>query len=130
MTEYRLELPYSVPPLSLNQSMHHMKLAGWKKQIESDTRWLARAARLPKNLDRVHIELHWQPGTTRRRDTDNPTPTLKKVIDALVKERLVTDDDSMHVSSECIIEPTVQKQGKVWVVIKIVEPQVITSTSR
>lgn len=119
MTEYRLDLPYDNPPLSLNREIHWTKKRQWEKQIMSDTMWLALAARVPKGLDRVHIELHWQPGSTRRRDSDNPTPTLKKVIDGLVKHGLVTDDTHDHVSSECIIEPTVQKQGKVWVIIKV-----------
>jgi hypothetical protein len=42
---------------------------------------LALAAKLPKQLARVEIVLHWQPSTRRHRDEDNILPTLKPLID-------------------------------------------------
>jgi Holliday junction resolvase RusA-like endonuclease len=104
-TEWRIDLPWPKPPLGLNSIPSRFVLARAKRQIVHDVFWTARAAQLPKNLAKVRVELHWVPGMTRRRDTDNPSLTLKPCLDALVQYGLTTDDDSEHVESACVIDP-------------------------
>lgn len=120
--QWALELPYSSPPLSLNSRMHHMKEAAERRQILSDVGWLARAKHLPKHLDRIHVVLVWRPKQIRRRDSDNPAPTVKACIDALVRYDLVVDDDARHVTHHVEIrEPEAHRRVPgshgMWLVI-------------
>jgi hypothetical protein len=105
-------LPYDRPPLSMNKRLHHMAEYRVREQIRTDVLALARFYKLPKGLDRVHVVLHWSPIVRRSRDTDNPAPTVKAIIDALKVGTpkkpgygLVPDDDSEHVSSGVVIHP-------------------------
>jgi len=116
--EWILELGYSKPPLTLNQRMHWAPKARWVKQLSDDAQLLATSSKLPKHLDQVGIVLHWQATTRRPRDSDNPTPTLKALIDGLVRYGLVEDDDSEHVTSGCVIE-AVAPTARLW--LRIVE---------
>jgi len=102
--EWRILLPYPRPPLSLNQRLHWAAKAKITKQIIDDVTVLAHASSVPKGLVRVGIVLHWSAKTNRRRDTDNPAPTLKAAIDALTRYGLTADDDSTHVTSGTTIE--------------------------
>jgi hypothetical protein len=113
---WTIDLPYDTPPLSLNDRMHHMVAYRLKKQLKADGRVLALSAKLPRGLDRVHIILHWQPPDRRHRDSDNPTATLKPLIDGLVAYGLVVDDNSAHVTSECVIEPAA-RPARTWLTI-------------
>ena len=101
--EWRLDLPYPRPPLNLNQRMHWAPKLQIQRQIAADVTTLARAAKLPTGLDRVEIVLCWQAKLNRRRDEDNPWPTLKVAIDALTRYGLTADDDSEHVKSGVVI---------------------------
>lgn len=103
--EFVIKLPYNRPPMSLNEHMHHMKAVRVKREIKSDIGWLLRHHKLPRPTDRVHVTLLWVVKPNRRRDTDNPTPSLKPMIDALVEYGLVADDTADVVSSECKIQP-------------------------
>jgi hypothetical protein len=105
-------LPYDRPPLSMNKRLHHMAEYRVREQIRTDVLALARFYKLPKGLERVHVVLHWSPIVRRTRDTDNPGPTVKAILDALKPgtpkkpgHGLVPDDDSEHVSSEVVIHP-------------------------
>lgn len=102
--EWRLDLPYPRPPLTLNQRMHWAPKLQIQRQIADDVTLLAHAAKLPTGLDRVEIVLCWHARLNRRRDTDNPAPTLKAAIDALTRYGLTADDDSEHVTSGVVIE--------------------------
>lgn len=112
-----LELPYAVPPLTLNSRMHWAKKARIVKDLRWDMEIIARAMKLPKGLGRVEITLHYQPRTTRARDEDNLFATLKPCIDGLTDYGLVTDDDSAHVTSRCRIEPK-GAVSRLWLTIK------------
>lgn len=105
MTTYELVLPYTRPPLSLNQRIHWTKQRITITQIKSDASWLALQAKLPKAVPFTDIELVYYPPDNRRRDDHNITPTLKAAVDGLVRYGLVADDDSQHVRSWCTIGP-------------------------
>lgn len=129
MSTWSLELPYTSPPLSLNRHTHHMKEARLRDQVKSDVGWLVRAAKVPKGLDRIHVTLLWHPKHPGTRDTDNPSPTLKPAIDALVKYGVVSDDNHLHVSSSVEIADTPAdrtgwKHG-MWLVINDITTGVI-----
>ncbi|MBW8171809.1 hypothetical protein K0651_01935 [Ornithinimicrobium sp. Arc0846-15] len=75
------------------------------RAVVSDTRWLVRAARIP-DLAGCTVQLHFEPATTRRRDTDNLVATLKPICDAIVLEGIVPDDTPVFMSKpEPIIHP-------------------------
>jgi crossover junction endodeoxyribonuclease RusA len=105
------------PTLSMNQRLHWAEVARRKRLVGDQVLLLARAARLPRGLSRVEVVLHWRPTIRRRRDSDNPSPTLKAAIDGLAAYGLVPDDDALHVRSYCEIHP-VGKPGRVWLAIK------------
>jgi crossover junction endodeoxyribonuclease RusA len=100
---YELTLPYSSPPLSMNDRTHWRTQLAIKRQIDGDVRLLALHKRLPKGCAKADITLVWHPSVKRRRDTDNPMPTLKAAIDSLVRYGLVADDSSDIVSSGVVI---------------------------
>ncbi|HET6917328.1 MAG TPA: hypothetical protein VFH56_14640 [Acidimicrobiales bacterium] len=114
---WTIPLPYPRPPLNLNQRMHWAPRNRLTQQIKSDVHTLARLHKLPTGLDRVIVTLHWQPTTNRRRDSDNPSPTLKAAIDGLTQYGLTADDNSAHVWSATIIEPRAA-QAAVWLTIE------------
>lgn len=114
-----IPLTWRTLPLSMNVRLHHMVEYRAREAIKNEMLVKARQLRIPKGLEWVHIELHWRPAKRNRRDTDNPAPSLKAVIDGLVKYGLVADDNSEHVSSETVIEP-VGDRVLFWVSIKYI----------
>lgn len=104
-----IPLPWPKPPVTLNQRGGSQVIARRMATAKDETRWLLRANRaLSKPSAPVVLTLHWQPAVKRRRDVDNPMPTLKAVADALVAEGLLEDDDSEHVPvMACRIHPPV-----------------------
>lgn len=115
---YDLKLPYAKPPLSMNGRYHWSYVATWKRQIRDDVHKLAIQAKLPKGVEFADITLIVYPPTGQRRDTDNPTYTLKSCTDSLVKYGLVEDDDSTHVKSQCLIGE-IRKPGEVHLRIEV-----------
>lgn len=92
---WEIPLPYDAPPLSLNQRLHWAK----KSKITKELRMIARArARHIPDLPACAVELVWFVKDRRRRDTDNPVPTLKALCDGLVDAEVVPDDtpEYMH----------------------------------
>lgn len=100
---YELKLPYASPPLSLNDRMHWARTQGIKNQLQSDVIVLALLKKLPKGCAKADITLVWHPSVKRRRDSDNPFPTVKAAVDALVKYGLVADDSSDIVTTRVLI---------------------------
>ncbi|MFE3060673.1 hypothetical protein [Nocardia sp. NPDC059239] len=91
MSRAVLELPWTAPPLTLNQRRatkgamfaHARRVA----EVRGTVHRLAQAARLPRGLDHVTVQLHYRPRDRRRRDTDNLVATLKPACDALTAGR-------------------------------------------
>lgn len=102
MSSWTVRLPYQRPPLSLNDRMHWAAKARLTKEIRSYVREFC-TYRVP-TLERAHITLHWVPRDRRRRDTDNPFPTLKAAIDGVKDAGIVPDDDARHVTSSVEID--------------------------
>lgn len=117
----RLLLPYSTPPLSLNSRDHWRVTARKKAKLRGEVCLLAREARLGTN-DHVTVRLIWQPRDRRRRDGDNPFPTIKSAVDGLVDAGVVPDDDSTRVTHAGVhfLEPEPgQKSGRLWLEVNV-----------
>ncbi|WP_051165355.1 hypothetical protein [Nocardia testacea] len=133
-----LPLPYSKPPLSLNDSGASrgamFAKARVRRQIRADVCRLAALAYLPRGVEHVTVQLHYQPRDNRTRDTDNLAATLKPLCDALTVGKpasvtakgrkiaavlgygIVRDDGPKWMSKpEPIIHPAVKGEaGRMW----------------
>ncbi|WP_205915207.1 hypothetical protein [Prescottella equi] len=87
-----LELPWTKPPMSMNDRMHWAQKAKLTKRIRAEAGILACRNCLPTGLDHVTVALVYRPRDGRRRDADNLVPVLKACCDGLVDYGLVTDD--------------------------------------
>lgn len=89
--------------LSLNDRNH------WSvdKDVKAEWRMLAKvrakAARVPKGLDRIEVELHAVPPTNHRRDADNLFPNVKPLVDGLRDAGIVADDTPDYVAGHRIV---------------------------
>ena len=112
---WTIRLPYTRPPLSLNDRSHWATKARLTKEVRSYVReacWY----RVP-TLAKAHIVLHWVPRDRRARDTDNPFPTLKAAIDG-VKDACLPDDSSEYVTSAVVIDPPDTKDPHLYIEIQ------------
>lgn len=119
MRSWTIRLPYTRPPLSLNDRMHWATKARLTKEIRAYVREAA-WYRVP-TLPRAEVELHWVPRDKRRRDTDNPYPTLKAAIDGLRDATVLEDDDSTRVTSRVVIDAPDPKDPHIYLTITEVE---------
>lgn len=123
MTTATLDLPFSAPPLSMNDRGMTwgaaMAKAAKVKGIRETACSLAKAADLPKGLDYVVCTLHYRPRDQRRRDTDNLIATAKPLYDGLVDYGLVPDDIPKWMSKpEPIIHDAIKgEKGRMWLEI-------------
>lgn len=109
---YRIDLPWSAPPLTANQRMHWALKARVTRDVRQATALLARKA---PTADRLIVTLHYRPNTKRRRDAHNLWPTLKACVDGLVDAAVVSDDDTEHVSTpEPVIHPPSEAKAAMW----------------
>jgi crossover junction endodeoxyribonuclease RusA len=92
MTKHVITLPWSTPPLSLNDRRHWAAHATIVDNIRQAAGFLARAAQLGR-YEHVTVTLHYRPRDKRTRDADNLVAVLKPLCDGLVDAQLVTDDD-------------------------------------
>ena len=115
--EWTLHLPWKSPPLSLNQRMH------WavKARLTKEVRLIAKVkARGIPDLERCSVELVWYVTDKRRRDSINPMPTLKALVDGLVDAEVVPDDNYELVDTQVRIEyvPKSERQTGMVLVIR------------
>jgi crossover junction endodeoxyribonuclease RusA len=94
--EWRLPLPYTAPPLSLNGRDHWTKRHRLTRQVIDDVTLLIHAHKVPA-LDEATIWLEWTPAVRRQRDTDNLEPTRKAGIDAIVRAGRLPNDTPEYV---------------------------------
>lgn len=87
--EWTIRLPYTKPPLSLNDRTHWRKKASITKAIRAH---VAAAAAVIPVCDRAAVTLYYVPRDARRRDADNLIPILKAACDGIVDAGVVPDD--------------------------------------
>lgn len=101
-----LTLPWTSPPLTLNQRHSHWKKARITKMVREATKILAMSQHLPRGLAHVTVTLHYRPRDRRRRDADNLVATLKAACDGLSDYGLVEDDTPEYMSKPMpVIDP-------------------------
>lgn len=119
MGTHRIDLPYTRPPLSLNDRGHWRKRAAQIAAVRSDAANLARSTKLPRNCAHAQIGLHYRPRDNRHRDPINLAATQKALVDGLRDYGLVPDDDSRYVTDLMPhIHPAEKGQpGRMWLEI-------------
>ncbi|QLF83877.1 RusA-like resolvase [Gordonia phage Moosehead] len=123
MTTHIITLPWTKPPLSMNDRGHWRKKAAQTASVRGDCLALARHARLPRNCGHVHIRLHYRPRDNRHRDPINLAATQKALVDGLRDYGLVPDDDPRYVTDHMpTIHPAEKGQGgRLWLELTIQE---------
>ncbi len=122
---WTLELPYSKPPLSMNDRIHWRARARITQHLRASAFYLARNASVPVGCRHATVCLHYRPRDNRRRDADNLMPVLKAACDGLVDHGLVADDTPELMSK---LMPVIHKaekgrEGALWLTITIGDPQ-------
>lgn len=112
---WEIALPWKKPPLTLNQRMHWAKKAQITKMLRDSARYLARN-RVPE-LGACDVTLVWHPRDRRRRDADNPFPTLKALADGLVDAGVVADDTPDLMGKDVRIGP-VERPARMVLVVR------------
>lgn len=117
--EWRLDLPYRTPPLSLNGARgNHYAQARTVKQVRQLAHLQCLAQKIPA-LGRCTIELHYAPTDNRRRDPHNLVATLKSIEDGIVDAGVVPDDTPEYVPPTTpVIDPPTGKPGRLYVVVR------------
>lgn len=118
-----IELPWSMPPLSMNDSVSHWAPKAKRvAQVRETAGWLVRNAHLGSH-QRVRIELHYQPKVRRNRDSDNLAATYKPCVDGCTDANLFPDDTDEHVERgwPVIHDPIPGEAGRMWLEITILE---------
>jgi len=85
------------------------------KKWRNTTHWLARAAKLPKNLDHVTITGHVNKTNTAAYDAHNLMPTLKAIVDGLVDYGLIPDDHNKYLTGPDIRPGNRQEQAGITI---------------
>lgn len=85
MTTVDLVLSFDEPPLQTNRNQNRWEVTKYRRLIREEVFLRATAAKLPKGLPFVSVQLHYRPKISRDRDTDNLTPTAKPACDALTQ---------------------------------------------
>lgn len=115
---YRLTLPWSRPPLSLNSRMHWSAKHRATAEIRRTVGWLAKAAKIPA-VEHCTVQLVWAPGDRRKRETDNLVATQKPCVDSLIDAGVVLDDDPQHVTMLMpVLQPPPAGHG-MWFIVMI-----------
>lgn len=124
MTLWIVELPWTSPPISLNDR-DHWRVAWRKRQAAKEAaRWSIRAAKRRPRWEAAEVELVWRVRTLHTRDLDNPIATLKPCLDALVAERVIPGDDWRIVrrASVRIEPPDPSRKAAMWLEVTQTEP--------
>lgn len=115
--EWTLTLPFT-RPLTMNTRHTH-----WARERAATAAWrdaaiaLARRDHIPP-MDRFTAVLHYAPRHERRRDVDNLMPSLKHLVDGLVRAGVCQDDDhTRYTLTSPVIHPATGEPGRLWLVV-------------
>lgn len=127
MSTWHLSLPYTRPPLTLNDRLHWAPRSRLVHTIRQTTCVLARAKHIPL-CQRISVELHYQQFIAKRIDADNLYATVKPCVDGLVDAGVVLDDDTARVVHHTpVVHPPQpgQRAGLLWLVIADLSAEVV-----
>lgn len=91
-TGWVLGFPQPAQRLSMNDRMHWGRTHALKQAWRDATYWWAHANGLPASLPPCEIRVTFPVTDRRRRDSDNPAPTVKAIVDGLVLAECWPDD--------------------------------------
>lgn len=118
MTTHVIALPFTTPPLSLNDRGHWATKARMVRDVRDTVHTLAQVTKIPA-YGRILVELHYVPRDNRRRDADNLVATLKPCIDGLVDAGVVLDDSPQYVTwMPPIIDPADSNNPHLYLIVK------------
>jgi crossover junction endodeoxyribonuclease RusA len=96
-------------PLTMNKyrTLHYHPRADYDARIRGEIAWLAKSARMPRNLDGILVTAHpiVRRGTTLP-DVGACFPTVKAAIDGLVDIGVIPDDKPDHLRGLVFVAPT------------------------
>ena len=111
MSEWHIDLPYTKPPMSLNDKREHWAVFRRKVGLVRKTaEILARQAGIPRMHSRVTVRLIYRPKANLRRDPVNLSPVVKAAVDGLVDAGVLDDDDR----TRCEQTPVIVDKGAEW----------------
>lgn len=116
---YELKLPWTSPPLTMNQRLHYRVKAKLTKEIRDAAFLLAKHHKVPKHCGRIRVTLVYHPTDRRRRDAINLAPTLKAIEDGLVDAQVVPDDTPTYIDPVMPIIADPVKGGRLLAVIDV-----------
>ena len=116
MTTYRIDLPWTKPPLSANQRLHWARKMRETKKIRTTVFMLARGLHLSEQ-NHITVRLYYQPRDRRRRDPSNLMPTQKPIVDALVDARIIPDDTPTYCTETIPTITTPNRNPAMWLTI-------------
>lgn len=113
---WTLPLPQTVP-LSINRQKHWAVTGREVKQVRTDARTLCKAHRIPA-LTYAQVQLHFQPGTNRKRDVDSLVKHSKATLDGIRDAGVIPDDTPEYVDHLMpTLLPVVKGEPRLWFVI-------------
>lgn len=115
-----LRLPYTKPPLSMNERTH------WRNKAKKVALLRAQVSELAAGigpLDHAIVGLHYVPRDVRRRDADNLMPVLKAAADGLVDAGVVLDDTPELMTKQMpVIEPADRRDPHLFLTVATGRP--------
>lgn len=108
-----IPLPWTKPPLSMNDRAHYMARA---RKVREVRRVVAALCAEIEPMPAAVLTLHYQPRDKRRRDTDNLFATVKACADGIRDAGLIPDDDTRYLSHRepVIHQPAKGQPGRLW----------------
>lgn len=92
-TGWQLRFPAPhVKRLSMNDRLHWARAREIGDVWRDAACWWATANKLPKGLPACELRVTFPVKDRRRRDSDNPAPTVKRIVDGLVLAGVWPDD--------------------------------------
>jgi hypothetical protein len=108
---WRLDFDWPALPIPANHRFDRFTLARKVSAVRDEVFWRCTQKNLPLHLERIHLELHYIPKVTRRRDPDGAAPTLKAIVDGLARGKgvkqgygLIDDDTFGHVTAQYVVD--------------------------
>lgn len=118
-----IALPWTQPPLSLNDRLHWRTKAALTKTIRNVVSATACVVHLSPIEGHATVTLHYQPADNRRRDADNLYATVKPCLDGLRDARIIRDDSADLVTPLVRIHQAIKGEpARMWLEIVGDEP--------
>lgn len=100
----RIELPPGMPLLNANDRIHHKERSKRTERLRSEAFRRATFPEIPGDpprmtFSRVKIKATFRGFSSHKRDSSNLFPTVKVVVDQLVKAKVIPYDDDRCVKS-------------------------------